>query len=421
MKTLLAAADERLSSWPWLAAALLCFVGTLVYQHYYSWCLRNYKQLHHVPPGSLGLPLVGEMLQFSLFSKSPIGTPLPFFSSRFRRYGSVFKTHLVGRPTVVSMDPELTKFLLSNEDKLLHAYVPKYFTKFLGPIVYLSGPTHRAFRDVANLCVSSTAVQKLHVETVQEHLLACLSSWLKHAESPSSINVVDAQKHCREWVFTYSIKYFLGLEADDPLTLALMPDFFLISTGYASIPINLPGTKFNKVVKAYERIKSTVAQVVRSRKLQSQVKEKDFLDILLKRADEDGQYCSGIPVADWIFAFVWGGYENTATLFINIIKFLSENEHVVDELRKEHFGIRKGSLDQAKKLTWDDYRKMHLTKNVLKETLRLASITQHVFRKTLEDIHFKDVVFLASTQGDMPMEVTEETLQAVLDEDSVIV
>ncbi|MCO5581009.1 hypothetical protein L7F22_034885 [Adiantum nelumboides] len=246
MKTSLVAADERLSSWPWLAAALLCFVGTLVYQHYYSWCLRNYKQLQHIPPGSLGLPLVGETLQFSLFSKSPIGTPLPFFYSRFRRYGSVFKTHLVGCPTVVSMDPELTKFLLSNEDKLLRAYVPKYFTKFLGPTVYLSGPTHRDFRDIANLCVSSNAVQKLHVETVQEHLSACLSSWFQH-ESPSS--VVDAQKHCRECVFTYSIKYFLGLEADDPVTLALMPDFFLITTGYASIPIDLPGTKFYKVVK----------------------------------------------------------------------------------------------------------------------------------------------------------------------------
>ncbi|MCO5597094.1 hypothetical protein L7F22_051168 [Adiantum nelumboides] len=88
---------------------------------------------------------------------------------------------------------------------------------------------------------------KLHVETVQEHLLACLNSWL-HDESSSF--VVDAQKlHCREWVFTYLIKYFLGLEADNPITLALMPDFFLITTGYASIPNNLPGTKFNKVVK----------------------------------------------------------------------------------------------------------------------------------------------------------------------------
>ncbi|MCO5557134.1 hypothetical protein L7F22_010691 [Adiantum nelumboides] len=248
METSPAAADnERLSSWPWLSAALVCFIGTLVYHHYFRWSLRlNCKQLQHVPPGSLGLPLLGETLQF-IFSKGLIGTPLPFFSSRLRRYGSVFKTHLVGRPTVVSMDPALTKFLLSNEEKLVHAYVPAYFKKFLGPAVYSSGATHRAFRELAIMTIGSHAVQKLHMETVQEHLLACFSSWLQE-DSPSSV-VVDAQKHCREWVFTYSVKCFLGLEADDPVTLALMPDFFLIAAGYAAIPINLPGTKLNNVVK----------------------------------------------------------------------------------------------------------------------------------------------------------------------------
>ncbi|KAI5054496.1 hypothetical protein GOP47_0030611 [Adiantum capillus-veneris] len=245
--------DVRFSAWQPLlrlavqlgfpfVGALLCCASLL-----YAWHLGSYSKhkAGKLPPGSVGLPLLGETLHF-LFSKGPIGTPQPFFSSRLRRYGTVFKTHLLGRPTVVSMDPELSKFLLANEDKLVKVYLPHFITKLLGPTVCLQGASHRAFRELANLSVNSNAIQRQHLDAVQEHYLACLRSW---HQGPSSPAVVEAQQQCREWAFTYSVKYFLGLEHDDPITAALMQDFFLLLDGVASIPINLPGTTFNKALK----------------------------------------------------------------------------------------------------------------------------------------------------------------------------
>lgn len=52
---------------------------------------------NQLPPGSFGLPVLGETLSF-LFDRD-------FAKKRYRQYGSIFKTHLFGRPTVVMAGP----------------------------------------------------------------------------------------------------------------------------------------------------------------------------------------------------------------------------------------------------------------------------------------------------------------------------
>ena len=47
---------------------------------------KQRKADDHLPPGSLGLPWIGETLQFALFNSCPIGTPSPFLSARLQRY-----------------------------------------------------------------------------------------------------------------------------------------------------------------------------------------------------------------------------------------------------------------------------------------------------------------------------------------------
>ncbi|KAI5067882.1 hypothetical protein GOP47_0016227 [Adiantum capillus-veneris] len=90
------------------------------------------------------------------------------------------------------MDPELTKFLLSNDEKLVQGYYPKVFSRIQGPALTLQGASHCALHELANLSVSSSTVQKLHVETVQEHFLTSLESWRHQAA------VLDAQHDFKE-------------------------------------------------------------------------------------------------------------------------------------------------------------------------------------------------------------------------------
>ncbi|KAI8541067.1 hypothetical protein RHMOL_Rhmol08G0034300 [Rhododendron molle] len=85
----------------YFGACFIALVTIAIFHFIRKW--RNPTCINgRLPPGSMGLPLVGETIQFLIPSKS-MDVPA-FFSKRIKKYGPVFRTSLVGRPVVVSSD-----------------------------------------------------------------------------------------------------------------------------------------------------------------------------------------------------------------------------------------------------------------------------------------------------------------------------
>ncbi|KAG5557965.1 hypothetical protein RHGRI_008019 [Rhododendron griersonianum] len=81
----------------------------------------------HIPPGTLGLPFLGETLQVMSAFKS--SNPDTFIDDRVSRLGSpVFTSHVFGEPTVFSADHETNRFILMNEGKLFESSYPGSMT-----------------------------------------------------------------------------------------------------------------------------------------------------------------------------------------------------------------------------------------------------------------------------------------------------
>ncbi|MFM7352765.1 MAG: cytochrome P450, partial [Microcystis aeruginosa] len=77
-----------------------------------------------LPPGSFGLPLLGETIAFL--------TDGDFASKRHNKYGQLFRTHIFGSPTIILSGAEANRFLLSNENKYFAATWPKSTKTLLG-------------------------------------------------------------------------------------------------------------------------------------------------------------------------------------------------------------------------------------------------------------------------------------------------
>ncbi|MFM7794112.1 MAG: cytochrome P450, partial [Microcystis panniformis] len=77
-----------------------------------------------LPPGSFGLPLLGETIAFL--------TDRDFASKRHNKYGQLFRTHIFGSPTIILSGAEANRFLLSNENKYFAATWPKSTKTLLG-------------------------------------------------------------------------------------------------------------------------------------------------------------------------------------------------------------------------------------------------------------------------------------------------
>ncbi|CAN6338139.1 unnamed protein product [Urochloa humidicola] len=97
---------------------LVCVIFTLVLcwlLHFICKWMHNPECNRRLPPGSMGLPIAGETFQF--FKSSPFLDIPDFYKLRFERYGPLFKTSLIGKPVVISMDMEINRFIF-RQDKL---------------------------------------------------------------------------------------------------------------------------------------------------------------------------------------------------------------------------------------------------------------------------------------------------------------
>ena len=78
-----------------------------------------------LPPGSFGLPVVGETFSFLKDSQQ-------FALKRHARYEPVFKTHIIGRPTLFIRGAEALRFVLTNENKYFANSLPPTTKALLG-------------------------------------------------------------------------------------------------------------------------------------------------------------------------------------------------------------------------------------------------------------------------------------------------
>lgn len=97
-----------------------------------------------LPPGSLGLPLLGETISF-LIDRN-------FNSSRQSKYGKVYKTSIFGRPNVVMIGAEANSFLFKHENKYVVATWPKSTRILLGStsLAVRTGEFHTSRLDFSN-------------------------------------------------------------------------------------------------------------------------------------------------------------------------------------------------------------------------------------------------------------------------------
>ncbi|XP_054808940.1 cytochrome P450 85A-like [Prosopis cineraria] len=288
----------------------------------------------------------------------------------------MFKTHALGSPTIVSMDPEVNKNILLNEAQGLIPGYPVSMRNILGNnnIAAVHGAFHKRIRGSLLSLVGPPAI-KDHLLTKTDHFMTSfLHNWAGQT--------IDIQEKTKQMAFFVSMKQIVD---DEPKSFheAFKATFDNILLGTISLPIKIPGTSYYIGLQARDKVNAILMELLAKRRA-FDAPHDDILDKLLR--SEDLKYkLNDEEIIDQIITILYSGYETVSTTTMMAIKYLHDNPKVLQELREEHFAIleRKRS-DQP--LTWDDYKKMSLTRAVILETSRMASIVNGVLRKTNTDL-----------------------------------
>ncbi|KAM3393480.1 hypothetical protein ACQJBY_014282 [Aegilops geniculata] len=364
-------------------ALLLVLVGVVVGVVVASSLLLRWNEVRYgngrrkhgdgcLPPGTMGWPLFGETTEF--LNQGP-----SFMKQKGLRYGRLFRTHILGCPTVVCMDPELNRrMLLQGESGGLVPGYPQSMLDILGRnnIAAVHGPLHRLMRGAMLGLVRPAALRTSLLPKIDAFMRDHLSGWAG--------TVVDVQAKTKEMALLSALRQIAGITAG-PLSDALKTELYTLVLGTISLPINIPGTSYYQGFQARKKLVSMLEQMIAERRSSGDA-HNDMLDALLRSGDDGTrEKLSDEQIIDLLIALIYSGYETMSTTSMMAVKYLSDHPRALDELRREHLDIRQGKSPEEA-ISYEDFKSMAFTRAVIFETLRLATVVNGLLRKTTQDV-----------------------------------
>ncbi|KAF8027411.1 hypothetical protein BT93_E0342 [Corymbia citriodora subsp. variegata] len=344
----------------------------------YRW--RNPRCNGKLLPGSMGWPLLGETLQF--FSPNTTHDIAPFIKERMERYGPIFRTSLVGRPVVVSADPDFSYLIFQQEGHLFESWYPDTFTEIFGRqnVGSLHGIMYRYLKNMVLYLFGPESLKKMLPE-VEEVAIRRLKQW-------SNQDKVEVKDATASMIFHLTAKKLISHDSESsPENLRTNFDAFI--KGLISFPLNIPGTAYHKCLQGRKKAMRMLRDLMQERQATPNKHRSDFFDFVLEELQKEGTILTEAIALDLMFVLLFASFETTSLALTLAIKFLSDNPRVLKQLTEEHEAILRKRGDASSGLSWKEYKLMTYTFQFINETVRLANIVPGIFRRALRDIQFK--------------------------------
>ncbi|KAL6899491.1 hypothetical protein ACP4OV_006149 [Aristida adscensionis] len=368
---------ETLLSVALLAVTLAMVVASILWAYIWSQPRVNGR----LPPGSLGLPLLGETMQF--FAPNTTCDVSLFVKERIDRYGAIFKTSIVGRSVVVSADPELNYYVFQQEGKLFESWYPDTFTEIFGRdnVGSLHGFMYKYLK---TLVLRLYGQESLRAGLLAETDRACRASLAAWATQPS----VELKDAISTMIFDLTAKKLISYEPSRS-SESLRKNFVAFIRGLISFPVDIRGTAYHECMQGRKKAMKVLKTMMRERMAEPGRRSEDFFDVLIEELRREKPVMTEAVALDLMFVLLFASFETTALALTLGIKLLAENPRVLEAVTEEHEAIARNRKDSDAELTWAEYKSMTFTSQVTLEIVRLANIVPGIFRKALQDIEYK--------------------------------
>ncbi|XP_019192755.1 PREDICTED: cytochrome P450 87A3-like isoform X1 [Ipomoea nil] len=340
----------------------------------YRW--RNPKCNGVLPPGSMGLPFIGETLQLIIPSHD-LALP-PFINTRIKRYGSMFKTSVAGRPVIISADTDFNSLILKQDGKMVETWSMDTFAQ-----VFENQEMQSSMKYIRHLVLNHFGV-----EALKEKLLPQIETFINHtlhkwSTQQDSVEVKSA-------AITAAIDFaanelFSGDLENAPFSISDM--YRDLVEGLMSFPINLPGTAHHKCLQIHKKVRGAMRDVVKKRFETPERQQEDVLDHMIRDMGTH-KFLSEDFIVQLMFGLLFVASESISTTLALAFKLLAEHPNVLEELTAEHDTILKNRENPDAPLTWNEYKSMTFTLQVINEVLRLGNIAPGLFRRAIKDIPY---------------------------------
>ena len=315
-----------------------------------------------LPPGDFGLPLIGDTLSF--FRDPNYG------EKQHKRYGPIFKTRLLGSPTLFVKGAEANQFILTNENNYFVVSWPPSTKALLGnlSLALQTGGEHQNRRKLLAQAFMPRALSG-YIDTVQSITHGYAEKWAETA-------TLTWYPELRNYTFDVACKLLVGLDQGAQTELGHL--FETWCAGLFSIPLALPWTRFGKAKQARKRLLVLLEEIIRQRQQRTDLGN-DALSLLIQAKDEEGNSLGIDELKDQVLLLLFAGHETLTSAIASFCLLVAQHPQVLIALRAEQ-----STFDPTVPITLDTLKQMPYLEQVLQEVLRLIPPVGGGFRKVLK-------------------------------------
>lgn len=332
--------------------AVLSIVALLMRSHYFP-----KGSSPNLPPGSYGLPLIGETIPLALDIHS-------FYRQRVQKYGPIFKTHLFGKPVIIFNGPEAFTFFLNQEYFTRANASPKPIQELLAwdALPLLDGDEHRRRKRIILQAFTPQAFDQ-YIPLIEQTANYYLPRWEKLG---SFVWLTEYRK------FSASLTNALFIGTDPGASseaVGEITDTFI--KGFSAIPINLGFNAYGKALKNRDWLLNYIDQAIEQHRQQPR---KDLLGLVLTSRGEDGSTLTDDQlrreVMHLFFAAYSGFYVALTLLSLTLAKYPEMTARAREEVNQY---VPDGALDMTK------LQKLVYLEQITKEIRRFYPINAATF------------------------------------------
>ncbi|MEG5173596.1 cytochrome P450 [Microcoleus sp. B3-D7] len=319
-----------------------------------------------LPPGSLGLPLIGDTLNFLQDSQ--------FAKKRHQQYGPIFKTSLFGQPTVFMRGQEASLFVLSNDNRYFVVTWPASTRALLGSLSLSlqTGANHQNRRKLLYQAFQPRALAG-YIGGMEDITQRYLEKWVK-------METMTWYPELRNYTFDVAGKLLVGI--DNGAETALGHYFETWCNGLFSIPLDVPWTQFGKAKKCRKLLLAELENIIRERQ-QGTPSGNDALSLLISARDDEGNSLSLEELKDQVLLLLFAGHETLTSAIASFCLLLAQHPDVMAKVRTEQ-----QQFPATEPLTLEQLKQMTYLEQVMREVLRLVPPVGGIFRTVINACEF---------------------------------
>ena len=324
------------------------------------------KASHPLPPGSFGLPVIGETLNF-LFDPD-------FGHKRKARYGRIFKTQLMGRPTVVMVGPEANRFILSThmEHFSWREGWPPTFRELLGESLFLQeGEQHRRNRKLL--------MPAFHGPALEGYLNTMVSITQRYLQQWEKMETFTWFPEMKKLTFEIASTLLIGSTPGE-LTERLSKWMTDLTNGLFMVPLRWGWTPYGKALRARDCLLEHIERVVRER---MEHPTTDALGMLVQSQDDQGNRLSLEELKAQALLMLFAGHETTTSMLTSLMMVLAQHSEVQAQVRAEQ-----DRFPDSEALKVEQLKQMPYLEQTLKEVERLYPPIGGGFRGVVKPFEF---------------------------------